>query len=131
MMKITEENHDINNLMNKINKLEEKVKFIAFGKTKVKTKKPHIDIKKNKNNYDNIKIQRCMVERTVDELRNNNLGKVTNIFKLKKKILNIDKKPISSAVINHVNGKLMITDEEIMESIANYCQSNLKKDKRV
>ena len=70
-----------------------------------------------------------MVERTVDELRNNNLRKVTNIFKLKKKSLNNDKKPIASAVINHVNGKLMITNEEIRESIAKYCQSNLMKDK--
>ena len=49
--------------------------------------KPHIDIKKNVNNNDIIENQRCMVERTNDELRNDNLVKVTNIFKLKKKIL--------------------------------------------
>ena len=44
----------------------------------------------------------------------NETGDTSEMWKLKKKILNNDKKPLASAMIDHVNGKLMVTDQEIM-----------------
>ena len=61
---------------------------------------------------------------------NNKQGKISNIFRLRKKILNNNKKAIASSIINHMDGKLMINKDDIINATLNYCRENLTKSKK-
>ena len=123
---IIENEESIDKAIEKMDKIEKKIRFKAFGKTKSKRIKK-INTDKVIDDEELLKKQNDLIEKNIMEIINGNQNKVTNIFRMRKKIMG--KNMIGASTIqDHVNNELMVTKEDIKTAILNYCKDNLKKN---
>ena len=145
MLEIIEDTtKDIDTVEKEIDKIETKVKFKAFGKTKKKKKIFSEDknerecrcrregscrrCKTQKEKDDDLlKRQSQRIEEKVEEIKSKRQGRAGNIFQMRKEIAG-PKKPgqEASAIKDPTTGELLVTKEDIMKATLKYCTDNLK-----
>merc|ERR1719319_224169 len=115
--------------MKKVNKIEDKLKFRAFGKTKPKTEKK-VAATKKKTDEEILKEQAKRLEEDILKVKEDTKGKVSRVFAMKKQ-LNGGKKEAQEpvAVRDPDTNELVVAAEEIKKVTINYCEANLKKNK--
>ena len=125
-----DEELDANETMKKVEAIEDKIKFKAFGKTKPETKKKRAS-KMTINAEDLLVSQTKRLEEEVLRIEKEGQGRVGKIYKMKKFITgesNKGQEPV--AVRNPVNNELIVEPEEIKRVTLQYCQDNLEKKKK-
>ena len=121
-----DEELDANETMKKVEAIEDKIKFKAFGKTKPETKKKRAS-KMTINAEDLLVSQTKRLEEEVLRIEKEGQGRVGKIYKMKKFITgesNKGQEPV--AVRNPVNNELIVEPEEIKRVTLQYCQDNLE-----
>jgi hypothetical protein len=88
--KICEEEESIDEAVKKLKKIDEKVRFSAFGKTKIKTKKPKPKTSEDKSEEDILKEmvakETQKIEEQIEALKKSNQGRVGKILKIREAI---------------------------------------------
>ena len=127
---IADENIDIEEVMEKIGRIENKLKFQAFGKCSNKKKIPLApkNIKTNQlTSAELLEMQTKRVDREIEKVKETSQGKINQIFKLAK--LASGKGAMQAHAVNHpVTGKLIVNQEEIKKVSIEYCQKVLTKN---
>ena len=125
---INDENKNINEIVEDIEKIDNKIKFTVFGKTKPKYKRKYSKEISNKNE-DILMNQAKKMEEEITKIRNKKLGRAANIFKLRE-VIEGPKKPlqISTAVMNPDNGQIIADHDDIVDFTLNYCVDNLSQN---
>ena len=123
-------------MINKIEKIENEIKYQAFGKTRINRNKHIKSIKKKKETEENenelnrnlIMKQSKKIEDEVIKIKNQNLGRVGNIFKMKEVITGPKKgSQDPTAIKDPITGDLIVSNEEIKKVTLAYCVANLTK----
>ena len=130
---------DIESVMNKINKIDNKIRFISFGKTKPKVKQVHKNKKNNltqEEKYVKLKdIENDKVERQIDIIKAKNQGRAGNVFRIRKSIAGPKNVGQEASSIKYPDtGELLVNMDEIKRATVKYCADNLtgnKPDKTV
>ena len=121
-------------LMKKIDKIDNEIKFKAFGKTRVNKGKPKTQVPEGVNDNEE-DIDRALIvkeskrmEEEVLKIKSQNLGRVGSIFKMKE-VINGPKKggQVPTAIRDPRNGDLIVANEEIKSVTLAYCVDNLTK----
>ena len=132
---VEDETKDIDTVKKEIEKIENKVKFQAFGKTKKKRKRVLKDIneKDSKRKTDKekddelLKKQSKKIEEKVEDIMSKKQGRAGNIFAMKKGIVGPKKsRQEASAIKDPKTGELMVTKDDIKKVTLKYCVENLK-----
>ena len=119
---------DIDEVMDKVEKIQDKIKFGAFGKTTKKMRnKPNVmDTAMSNEAEDIINKQRRVAEEHLRNLSECNQGRVGKIFQIRKSIQGCKKGAMEAqAVKDPLTGKLAVSNKEIQEVSLNYCKSVL------
>ena len=117
-------------VMQKVEAIEDKLKFEAFGKTKSKNEKKRAG-KKNKTDEEIVKEQAKYIEEEILKVKDDKKGKVGRVYEMKKRLCGGRKEaqePV--AVRNPDTGELVVATEEIKEVTLKYCEKNLRKDEK-
>ena len=139
-----DDNLNINSVMTKINAIETKVKFKAFGKTKPSMKtsikeskcKPRCKMstcqqcknQKQKDEETHMR-QTQKMESAIQRIKESKQGRVGNVFMLKKYIAGPNKTPQESAAVRDPNtGELLVNKEDIKKATLKYCVDNLQNN---
>merc|ERR1711867_65934 len=120
----------IDEAIKRIDNLENKVKFKAFGKTTC-TKKNFNKVSKAKymDNIELLEVQAKNIEKEVNKIKGKEKGSIGRIFKMKAAISgNKRSREEATAVRNPKNGELTVSANEIKKVILEYCVDNLKKN---
>ena len=129
---VENEELDIEEVVEKFERIENKIKFEAFGKTSRKVKVIKIDVpKKDGKNAEKarelIDKQSKMIEEEVEKIRKSTKGKVGQIYKIAKEL--------KGAVPNQANAikdpetkKLVVEQSEIKKVSLKYCKKVLEKN---
>ena len=139
-----EKEKDINTVVSKINTIDTKIKFRAFGKAKVCIKKvPKVRVCKkscNKATCDDCKSQSKRdeelikkrtehIEKVVAKIKESKQGRAGSIFKMKKEIAGPKKISQETSAIRDPNtGELLVNKEEIKKATLKYCVENLQNN---
>ena len=110
---IKEDNQSIDEVMDKILKVEKEIKFTSFGKTRMSVHK-----KKHKcediNEEDILRNQCLKIEEEINKVKDKKLGRVGQIFKIKESINGPKKGSQDPTAVRHpVNGNMVVSKEEI------------------
>jgi len=124
---LEEEDLDAEELMNKVEKIEDKLKFKAFGKTKPKTDKKQA-LKKIRTDEELLKEQAKQIEEEILKVKDDNKGKVGRVYAMKR-MVNGGKKETQEpvAIRDPDSGELVVAAEEIKRVTLKYCETNLKQ----
>ena len=120
--------------MKQIDKIDTKIKFKSFGKTRPKQKKLVANKSKNKTQAekDNELKQKedKRVERRIELIKTKNNGRAGNVFRIRKDIAG-PKKPgqETSSIRDPETGELHVAQDEIKAATVKYCAGNLKGNK--
>ena len=139
---------DINDVMKKIEKIDTKIKFKAFGKTKpnVKCVKNVLKLNKCQKTCENTSCDNCKnqaqrdedlhdkqtqrIESAVNKVMQSSHGRAGNIYKMKKDIVGPKKTPQEAAAIRDPKtGEMIVDKEKIKEITLKYCVDNLTNNK--
>ena len=118
IVEIVDEESDIEKAMKKIEKLQDKAKFVAFGKTKIthrKTENKHA-LKNNDtiNAQELIARQSEQIEKEILEIKQSERGRTSKVFKMKAKISGSKNTPQdANSVKDPESGELLVAPEEI------------------
>ena len=139
--KITEtvenKKNDINEVLNKVEAIETKMKFKTFGKCTVKSMaKRKEKIKKNEMHLTEeekaillLKNQTKRVDEAVSKVEQSGLNKVGQIFKITQEIKGVERGASRANAIKHpTTGKLIVDQQEIKETSVKYCKKVLTKN---
>ena len=144
---IVEEEGDINTVMKKLEAMETKIKFKAFGKTK-QSVKTNIKVKNcgppcsksscKKCNNCKTQIQKDeetherqahKIEAAIQKIKDSKQGRVGNVFMIKKVIAGPKKTPQEAAAIKDPKtGQLIVCKEDIKRATLEYCTKNLENN---
>ena len=120
----------IDKVVKKIEKIENRIKFTAFGKTRVNRNKVKKKVSKvcEVTDEELIKRQSERIESEILSIKSQNLGRVGMVFKMKE-IVNGPKKSCQepTAIRDPKNGNLVVANEEIKKVTLNYCVDNLTR----
>ena len=124
---------DIDQKMKKIDLIDKKIKFGAFGKTRCnqnKTVRKNGGIR-NVTDEELLKSQSKKIEEEILKLKSQKLGRVGSVFKMKE-IINGPKKADQepTAIINPITGDLVVLNKEIKKGTLAYCAEHLTKKSR-
>ena len=135
--------HDLDKdkMEQKVEKINNKIKYIAFGKTKVKTDKKRKtdngngqdDSEKNDAEQDEaLKLKRKQserIEKHVKQIRELKQGRCTEVFKMREIIVGPKKSgQEATAIKDFRTGELIVNKNEIKKSSLEYCLSVLTKN---
>ena len=123
----------INEVVKKVENIENKVKFKAFGKTRPATKKKAAKKDESGNqeekDMDLLKRQSSKIEEQINLIKSEKLGRVGSIFKMKEVINGPKKKAQEPNAIKHPKtGDLIVSAEGIKKVTLEYCVENLKNN---
>ena len=132
---VNNNNIEMDNAVKQIETINKDIKFVAFGKTRVRNvmAKPKVDglkktVEKETADLDLLKRQSQRVENEILRIKSQNLGRVGNIFKMKEAITGPKKggqEP--TAIRDPTSGELVVSNEEIKKVTLAYCVDNLTK----
>ena len=112
---------DIEEVIDKVGKLQEKSKFMAFNKTKIRQRKP---ITKD---YDAIKAKDLLarqseqIKRDILEIKSNAKGRAAQVFKMKTRLGGSNKAAQDAhAIKDPRTGELLVTTQEIKSATLEY-----------
>ena len=125
--KICEEEESIDEAVKKLKKIDEKVRFSAFGKTKIKTKKPKPKTSEDKSEEDILKEmvakETQKIEEQIEALKKSNQGRVGKILKIREAISGPKKKNQEAiALKDSRSGDIVVSTSEIKRVTTEYCQ---------
>ena len=144
---VNDEDNTIEDVMEKVQKVEDKVKFSAFGKTKIKqghsmgvenkksTKKCDCNLcddceKETKKNSDLLAKQAARIEKNIMRVKESRKGRVGQIFKMKESIGGSKKAPVAPhAIKDPKNNELLVANKDIKRATLEYCADNLRNKK--
>ena len=138
--------------MIKVEKLEDKVKFVAFGKSSKHVAKRNAHKNDNKSGCDSIdkcggiecdtcktdderysailRKQSELMEKEILNVKECTKGRVGQVFKMKENIIGSNKAGTEPhAIKDPENGELLVANEDIMKATLKYCVDNLKRPK--
>ena len=123
--------NDIEQVMSKIDQIETKIKFKAFGKAKPKSRNicKGVKTKKTQDEEDNDIKQREIekVEKHIEEIKAKNHGRAGNVFRIRKAIAGPRKAgQEASSIKDPFTGELHVDSDAIKETTLAYCVRNLK-----
>ena len=128
-MVINDENLEIDEAMGKIESIEKEIKFASFGKSRINSNKG----KRNTNNLyevndeDILKEQSKQIEEQVNKVKEQKLGRIGSIFKLKEGIIGPKKGAQEPTAVRHPDsGDMVVANEEIKRVTLEYCAKNLE-----
>ena len=130
MKVVNDEYKNINQVIDKINKIENKIKFKVFGKTKLKVKQSKVNNDKNINEKNEIllNVQAKKIENEIQRIKQLKQGRATNVFKLRD-VINGPKKAAQDPVaFKNQDGELIVHPEQIMKYTLNYVKDNLSQN---
>ena len=119
--------------MKKIDAIDNKIKFSAFGKTRISKKNISKVQKESKEDVDHsdialLKRQSQRMEEEILKIRSGKQGRTVNVFKMKDVIMGSKKcGQEASAIRDPKTGELVVSSEQIKEVTLTYCVNNLKK----
>ena len=123
------ENRDlsIDEVVKKVDSLQDKIKFTAFGKTKIKANKrgEKVDLA----DIELINRQSAKIEKEIDKIREENRGRCTQVFKMKELVVGPKKgNQEAHAIKDPENGELVVGTEEIKKVSLKHCVDVLRKN---
>ena len=137
VMLVNDEKLDKEERQKKLEKVENKIKYIAFGKTKLKASKEKIfDTKntdnekdENENDMKLLRKQSERIEKYVKTIREKKLGRCTEVFKMREAICGPKKVgQEATAIKDFKTGDMVVNQEEIKKSSLEYCLDVLTKN---
>jgi len=123
------ENKDLETeeIMEKVEKIEDKLKFRSFGKTKPKTEKK-LAAKVDMTDEELLREQAKKLEEEILKVKEDSKGRVSRVFAMKKKLSGGKKEAQEPVAIRDPNSnELVVAAEEIKRVTLKYCEDNLKK----
>ena len=128
---VDDNEQNINTAMKNIEKIDTKIKFISFGKTKKKSKKFGQNRTGNKTQLEKdmeLKQKETeKVEKQIELIKVNNKGRAGNVFRIRKDIAGPKKSGQEASSIRDPNtGELLVTKDAIKKATVKYCATNLK-----
>ena len=118
---------DTEEIMEKVDKIEEKMKFKAFGKTKPKTGKK-MAAKVLKTDAEVLEEQTKFIEEEITKVKDDTKGKVGRVYAMKKRISGGRKEAQEPVAIRDPDtDELVVAAEDIKKVTLKYCESNLMK----
>ena len=127
---IKDEGKTIQEKVNKIDKMMDKIKYQAFGKVTLNSKsnnKKDAEIDDTSAEKD-WKETEERTEKEMDKIKQANNSKVGRIWTIRKEVLGLKKQQESSAIINPQTGKLAVSRKEIQDVTLKYCVNTLKNN---
>ena len=131
---IVDSEENIDEVIKKVGKLEDKAKFKAFDKTKVKQMKPG-NVKNKVKEYEPIKAQELLarqseqLEREILEIKSSTQGRASRVFKMKSRLGGCKKGAQDShAIKDPKSGELLVASEEIKRATLEYNCEVLKNN---
>ena len=123
--------NNIDMVINKIDKIETKIKFKAFGKTKPKFKrkvKETVQEKSQSEKDDDLKEREIeKVEKHINDIKANNHGRAGNVYRIRKAIAGHKKAgQEASSIKDPKTGELHVVKETIKKVTLAYCVKNLQ-----
>ena len=117
-------------VMEKVEAIEEKVKFKAFGKTKPQTRKK-LEGKNKLKDEELLRKQAMAIEEEIRKVKAETKGKVGRVYAMKK-IVNGSKNEAQEpvAIKDPSTNQLVVSPEEIKKVTLKYCVDNLRKNER-
>ena len=132
---IEDEGYNSDELMQKVDKVENKVKFKAFGKTKPRTEKAVEKSAKIPDTEDEqaraiLKKQSDKMEEEVFKVKSLKQGRTTNVFKMREAITGKKKaKQEAHAIFDEETKELVVSNSEIKRVTLKYCLNILENNK--
>ena len=133
---IEDKSISIQEAMNRINKIENKIKFKAFGKVTINNKKK--DIVEEKEAEGKTQEERAkeifeeqvdIVEKEFQKIKATTNGKVGQIWEIRKKVLGGKKsRTPPTSIVDPTTSKMVANKEEIKEVTLAYCMDTLKNN---
>jgi hypothetical protein len=142
------DDHDkpIDEVMENVMKVENKIKFAAFGKTRKQVGFKKTKVANNNQSKCNQKNHTCKtteeinvcilrrqserMEKEILEVKQNQTGRVGKVFKMKAKVTGNKKSGTEPhAIIDPNSGDLLVTNKEIRDATLAYCVDNLRNRK--
>ena len=121
------EDLDAEEVMEKVERIEEKVRFKAFGKTKAKTGKK-LAVRRSKTDEELLKEQARVLEDEILKVKEDTKGRVGRVFAMKKKVGGGKKEAQEPVAIRDPDSnELVVSAEEIKQVTLEYCKKNLTK----
>ena len=122
--------NNIETVMNKIEKIETKIKFKAFSKTKHKSKNlvKVLNNKKTQKKDDELKQREAnIVEKHIEDIKAKTHGRAGNVFRIRKSIAGPKKAgQEASSIKDPVTGELHVDRDAIKKTTLAYCVKNLQ-----
>ena len=121
-------------IMNKVDKIENKMKYKSFGKSKPKSKKKILNESKDTRTEDDCandlaKRQLDKMEAAILRVQKQNIGRCGKVFKMKDEIAGSKKtKNEAHAVLDFRTKELVVSNSEIKRVTLDYCKEVLKNN---
>ena len=133
---VDDENLSVQELINKVEKIHDKIKFKSFGKVTLGNKKESEYEKLESDIDDENKAQKLYedqvkkVEDEIEEIKKLKHGKVRQIWDIRKKIIGGKKSFMEATnIINPITGKLAKGKQEMKEVSLQFCKETLASNK--
>ena len=120
--------------MTKIEKINNKIKYAAFGKTKVRTeRKKRLTADKIEDNEEKAKrmleIQRIKLEEEIKKISSLKIGRSAKVFKMRKLVEGPkNNSQVAHAVLDNKTGELVVSNSEIKRVTLEYCLEVLENN---
>ena len=123
----------INNKMKAFDKIQEKIKYKAFGKvtigSKVGERKQSDDADRNVDAKELFEEESKRVEEEIEEIKNMKKAKVGKIWEIRKRVIGgMKKKNEQTAIVDPGTGKVVGSRMKIKEVTLKYCKDTLKNN---
>ena len=132
---IEDDTKHIEEVMTRFEKINNDIKFEAFGKVTIKDKR---DVKNSKSNDSSQEVQaKCLLKKQTEKaeeelkkLKDANKGRVANVFKLVKAIQGTKKgeRMEAHAILDLATGQVAVSAKEIKRISLEYCKGGLKNN---
>ena len=125
MIEIVNEENDIDEVIRKVDRLQDKAKFIAFDKTKIKhgkhAKAHNNELGDSAEAQEILKQQSDQLEREILEIKSNKQGRASKVFKMKARIGGSKQMGQEAhAIKDPISGELLVSGEEIKKATLQY-----------
>ena len=133
IVEIVDSEKDIEEVINKVEKLQNKAKFVAFNKTKIKREKPKNvdalnDLEPSKA-HEILTRQSEQIEKEILEIKSSNQGRAYKVFKMRARIGGTKKGAQEAhAIKDPISGELLVATEEIKRATLEYNCNVLKNN---
>ena len=131
--KVCLDENDVDKIEKKLSMIENKIRFAAFGKTKIKYNKPKPKPKPQQTeeeaNKEILRKESKKIEEQVEALKKSKLGRVGQVLKLREAVSGPKKKGQEAiALKDSRTGQLVVSTSEIKRVTTEYCQDLFKNN---